>query len=241
MNPWFHHNYTCTESIQSILCASDLLARAPSACASDSVCWQAACPQRWVSQSEMNSDQLYHLFFKWDNPPLLPFVNTLQSSQVATHLTDSQNVCSPVHDKGGLVMVTNTTSNIITLAKAKHHIPLLLFTSASTDKLWKNSASLSMKKITTISGTKAMILNLMQFPDEDDISISEFHEPSWISGTIRWSWISSTFKFALQIPSYLTHFTQNFQAIKTFDKEQCQEASYDLHTCNEDQYLMCFE
>lgn len=135
--------------------------------------------------------------------------------------------------------------HIITLAKSKHHIPLSMFTSASTDKLWKNSASLSMKKITTISGSKATILDLTQFPDEDDISISEFHEAyqnllefQGLYGDQEFHQRSSShYKFLRTQP----HFTLNFRAIKAFDKEQRQEASYDPRTFNEDRYLTRFE
>ena len=65
---------------------------------------------------------------------------------------------------------------LVQLTETNFHVPLTLFTSDVTDCLWKNSVILTMKKIMLLSSTKATIVDPAQFPDDDHISIAEFHE-----------------------------------------------------------------
>ena len=66
-------------------------------------------------------------------------------------------------------------SDLVALASARLHIPLSMFTSSATDRLWRDSAALRTKKISLTSG-KFTVVDTSQFPNEDNIDAFQFHE-----------------------------------------------------------------
>ena len=134
---------------------------------------------------------------------------------------------------------------LVQLAETNFHVPLTLFTSDVTDRLWKNSAILTMKKIMLLSGTKATIVDPAQFPDEDHISIAEFHEAYQNLLEFQKQYGDEKF-FQRSLNHYqflcsTSHFAQNFRAIRKFDKDIRQELAFDPKEFNKEIYLMKFE
>jgi hypothetical protein len=66
--------------------------------------------------------------------------------------------------------------DLVSLGIAKQHIPLSMFTSSSTERLWRDSASLKTKKINLASRTKIMVVDTSQFQNEGDMDVFQFHE-----------------------------------------------------------------
>jgi hypothetical protein len=110
--------------------------------------------------------------------------------------------------------------DLITLAEAKQHIPLSMFTSSSTEKLWRDCASLRNKKINLPTGSKITIIATSQFPNENDIEIPEFHE-AYQNLLILYKAHSdkqfcSHFENHYRFIALHNHFAKNFRALNFF-------------------------
>jgi len=142
-------------------------------------------------------------------------------------------------------IVFRTHPSLKSLAKAEQYIPLSMFSSAATLRLWKDFATLTMKKITLNDGTKISIVDPSQFPDEDLMSTAEFHESyqnllafQRIYGdTVFYERSYNHYRFLLGTQ----FFDDNFRTIKAFDKEERQVASYDPRVFDAERYITCFE
>ncbi|RDB16021.1 hypothetical protein Hypma_003462 [Hypsizygus marmoreus] len=113
---------------------------------------------------------------------------------------------------------------LVQLAMHKVHIPLTLFTSKSTNRLHRESTTLTQKVIYTKNNTKSHILDVSQFPSELTIDVADWHE-CWVRNR---TFLEEHYEPALAkrwINHYLhlSHqddFRSNFAAIRKFDYEE---------------------
>jgi hypothetical protein len=110
---------------------------------------------------------------------------------------------------------------IISLAKNKVHIPLMLFTSYATRKLHTETTSLKQNTVYYSSGTKCHILDLSQFFEESKMDSIDWHE-SWqrymvFQETFCNSEIATRWKEHFLFLSAHDDFRLHFPAILPFD------------------------
>ncbi|KAL6304315.1 hypothetical protein BKA93DRAFT_713050, partial [Sparassis latifolia] len=113
---------------------------------------------------------------------------------------------------------------ILNLGQNRVHIPLSLFTTASTNKLHNNSTSIKQNIVYNASGTKCHLIDLTQFQTESEMDVADWHE-AWnryipFLRTHSDSAVAQRWEEHYQFLSKQDDFKRDFHAILTFDIEQ---------------------
>ncbi|KAF9467015.1 hypothetical protein BDZ94DRAFT_1133559, partial [Collybia nuda] len=123
------------------------------------------------SQFSPNTQSQAISLIKSSTVPTIPTASSLLQFLFSTN--DELPASSSSHDPGYFVHPF-----IVRLAENKLHIPLTLFTSKSTNRLFKETTTIKQTTTFNPTGVKCHIIDLSHFPDEDSLDIADWHE-SW--------------------------------------------------------------
>ncbi|CAA7271031.1 unnamed protein product [Cyclocybe aegerita] len=165
---------------------------------------------------------------------------TSSSTPILIYSVANESAASTSHSSG-----YGIHPYLVTLANNGFHLPLTLFTTASTNRLHTNEATIVHKPVFNRAGVKRHIMDVSHFPIEGDMDVADWHE-AWnrylvFVGVHGEADISKRWKEHFSFLSGQDNFKLNFPAILRFDIEIRTKYAIEPRHHDEDAYRRRFE